>query len=913
MKFPPVLLSPLLIIFTTLGFQNSHAQNKPAVTPEDYGQFESFRQTRISPDGQWLAFVVVKVNEESELRIKNLSTNQIDTVKYGTNPTFSDDSKWLAYQITPSEKEKEKLQKDKKPIQNKAELLELGTKTKRSFDKIAQFAFHDNGRHLALKSYPSEKSESKGADLLVLNLQQGSQLNFGQVSEFAWSEKAPLIAMTISTASKTGNGIQLFNSESGTLQMLDAAESDYSQLSWREEANDLAVLKTREKNDTIETLDHSILAWTSLQNTTSEKKTFLADGKSRFPNNYRVSEYKKPDWSKDGSQIFFEIQPHKFIKKKEDTEKSKEEGKKSDVQVWHSKDLRIFPRQRSGNNRNSRRGLLCSWKLPTNEFLQIGTDVQEDLTILEGAKHAVETDIKPYSFGAKFGRPYQDLYLINLNSGQREKVLDKVRYVFEKSPDGNHILYFKGKDYFVYNIRQKSHLNLTKGLKVSFANEEYDYPVEQLPPFFIAGWAKDGKNVLINDQYDIWQISSDGSKATRLTKGREKQIIHRFQELDPEADYIDLSNPLYCRLTGRYSKQSGYARILPNRKVEQLILEDKYLSQLTKAEKVDRFIFSAQSFSESHNLFLSEESFQSPQQVTHLNAFLNDYAWGKSELVNFKSTSGKELQAALYYPANYDPSRKYPMIVYTYEILTNQIHRFRVPSERSLYNFSSFTSEGYFVLAPDIVYRAGDPGVSAVEAVEGAVKHIVDRGMVNEQGIGLVGHSWGGYQATYIPTQTDIFAASVAGAPITNFLSFMGSIHWNPGLPEVDHWETGQARMGAPYWEDFEAHVRNSPAAFVHKLKTPMLMAFGDKDGVVDWHQGVEFYNFARRAGNEDFILLVYPGEDHGIAGEEHRKDYNNRIRDWFAHHLKKEAAAKWIIEGVSFKEREEFLKEEKK
>lgn len=248
------------------------------------------------------------------------------------------------------------------------------------------------------------------------------------------------------------------------------------------------------------------------------------------------------------------------------------------------------------------------------------------------------------------------------------------------------------------------------------------------------------------------------------------------------------------------------------------------------------------------------------------------------------------------------------MIVYTYEILSQRVHSYVVPSERSYYNFSVFLNEGYIVLLPDIVYRDRDPGRSAVESVVGAVKVIVDRGMVDPERIGLVGHSWGGYQATYIPTQTDIFAASVAGAPLTNFLSMMGAIHWRPGLPETGHWETGQARMGVPFWEDFEAHVRNSPAAFVDRLNTPMLMMFGDSDGTVDWRQGVEFYNYARRAGKKDFVLLVYPGEDHGLRKKENQIDYQRRILQWFGHYLKGDEAPEWMTEGVSWLERKKKL-----
>jgi dipeptidyl aminopeptidase/acylaminoacyl peptidase len=241
-------------------------------------------------------------------------------------------------------------------------------------------------------------------------------------------------------------------------------------------------------------------------------------------------------------------------------------------------------------------------------------------------------------------------------------------------------------------------------------------------------------------------------------------------------------------------------------------------------------------------------------------------------------------------------------------MLSQNLHNYVVPSERSYYNFNVFTANGYFVLMPDIVYRGRDPGISALDAVEPAVQAAIAKGVIDPQRVGLVGHSWGGYQATYLPTRTNIFAASVAGAPITNFLSFAGAVHWTPGIAEFDHWETGQARMGVPPWEDFDAYLRNSPIHKVNELRTPMLMMFGDADGTVDWHQGIEFYNFARRAGNEDFVMLVYPGEDHGLRKKENQIDYHRRILQWFGHWLKGDEAPDWLTEGVTWLDRKKVL-----
>jgi dipeptidyl aminopeptidase/acylaminoacyl peptidase len=450
--------------------------------------------------------------------------------------------------------------------------------------------------------------------------------------------------------------------------------------------------------------------------------------------------------------------------------------------------------------------------------------------------------------------------------------------------------------------------NLTANTDVTLHNEDYDYPTDLAPPIGIAGWTTGDRALLVYDNYDIWSIATDGSAGRRLTNGAAERIVHRYLPVQRGDDGIDVSAPLYLTLLGERTKQMGFARLRAGRAPERLVFEDARVTRLLRADSVDVFAFTRERFDDSPDWFVGDATLRSARQVTKTNPFQQDHAWGRAELVDFTSRAGTPLQAILLYPANHDPSKQYPLIVYTYEQLSNGLHNYIAPSERSYYNHNVFTANGYFVLLPDIVYRGGDPGPSALDAVEPAVQSVVARGLVDAKRVGLIGHSWGGYQAAFLPTRTPMFAAAVAGAPITNFLSFAGAIHWTPGIAEFDHWETGQARMAVPPWEDLEAYLRNSPIHRVHELKTPMLMMFGDADGTVDWHQGIEFYNFARRAGNQDFVLLVYPGEDHGLRKKENQIDYHRRILQWFAHWLKGEPAAPWIEEGMSWLDRKKAL-----
>jgi len=249
------------------------------------------------------------------------------------------------------------------------------------------------------------------------------------------------------------------------------------------------------------------------------------------------------------------------------------------------------------------------------------------------------------------------------------------------------------------------------------------------------------------------------------------------------------------------------------------------------------------------------------------------------------------------------------MIVYIYERLSDGLHRYSAPSERDYYNSAAFTQHGYFVLQPDISFRPREPGLSVVECVTPAVKKVVQMGLVDARKVGVVGHSWGGFDTTYLATHTDVFAAAVAGAPITDLVSNYGNHHWSSGIAETDHIETGQQRMEVPLWEDLQAYIRNSAVFNVQNMKTPLMIEVGDSDGTVFWHQGVELYNIARRA-KKDVVLLVYAGEDHGLRKKANQIDYHRRILDWFGHYLKGEPGSTWITNGVTFLEREQELKE---
>jgi len=886
---------------------------KPALLPADYGQWETLGFGHaLSADGAWLAYPVRRENGENALRVCLTRGDTEHRFPYGSQAEFAATNRYLIWKIGISEEERERLEEERKPLRTGYGLLTLADGTTRELEEVREGAFDETGRYVVFLGYAPEEPKGKGADLTLIDLESGTETTFGNVAEYAWSDAGSLLALVIATGADRGNGIQVYDAVSGALKGLDSSGSAYHGLSWREKAADLAVYRSSEPAGE-DSSAHDILAWRGLDGQPVHRLQ-LGPDPDGAPEDHHIVRHRAIEWSKDGRMLSFGL-AEKEPEEERDTDDAKaaksdaEEAEEEDeddlprMQIWHTADIRLIPEQKVNLDRDSKATRLAVWQLNDDRVVTLAEDPLETITLTADWLHAIELDRTPYPWGRKFGRPFSDLWLIDPANGNRQKLLEKVRFHWI-STAGHYVLSFDGDDYWTVDLRDMKRVNITRALEATFADTGYDTPTDRLPPHGVAGWLAGDEAVLLYDRFDVWRVAPDGSGGTRLTRGREDEVIHRVVDLDPETDH--LTEPIYLETRGEWTEKQGFSRLKKgSRRVEALISEDKYLRRLTKAEDANVFVYSSEARDDAPDFFATGPDFEKPHQITGLNPFQDDYAWTRAELFSYDSEAGVPLQAALLYPVNHEPGRRYPMIVYTYEQQSQYVHIYEWPSERDYYNMVTWTQQGYFVLMPDIVYRAREPGPSALESVRPAVAKTVEMGLVDAARVGLIGHSWGGYQATYLPTRTDIFAASVAGAPLTDFVSFMGQIHWNPGIAEVDHWETGQARMEVPYWEDPEAHHRSSPLHEIHEMETPMLMAHGNKDGVVEFFQATLFYNYARRAGKQ-MVLLVYEDEDHGFSEKANQIDYHRRILEWFGHYLKGEPAPAWITEGIALEDIEE-------
>jgi dienelactone hydrolase len=949
-----ILTSMGILTWVAGAFSQVATQAKPSPGPADYGQWESIitgARGGLSPNGEWLFYGINRSNGNNELRIQKIANGETKTVGFGGQASFSVDSKWIAYSIGYSETETARAPANA-PLQNKLGLMNLTTGDQTTIDGVQSFAFSPDGAYLVIRRYaprpaaPAAPAAGRGgqpaapaadeappsATIIVRQLSSGRDTTFGNVGEFAWrdTEKTHLLAMTISAEGKTGNGVQLFDPETTALRVLDSTPSVYTNLAWRNDHADLAVLRAR-TNDQHDGPAEVVMTWSGIGTSTERQRTYDSASDSSFPQGHRIVSYRRPSWSEDGSVLFVGVAmwdlkpaaPAKGAATNADgsgaTATAPTEDEMAAVDIWHWTDIMVQPRQKLSATNDRRRNLLASLQVETGKFVQLSKDLEnEQVSPMQRTKSALVSEWTKYAMDRTIGRPLADLYVQDVMTGARTRLKDGVndRYA-QVSPAGKYILYLENDHFWTINVATRAVVNITKNAAASFIDKESDVTSKEKPPFGVAGWTTDDQAVLLYDKFDLWQVATDGSRSVKLTSGAADQTRYRLVRLEPLAagddPSIDLTKPVYLSAFGILSKKSGYGRLNPGQPAqaafERLVWLDKSVGPIGKAKDAGVYSYLVQGYDDSPDIFIGGANLSDAKQATKTNAFQDKFAWGRSEIVDYTAEKGLKLQGALYYPAGYEPGKQYPMIVEVYERLSDQVHRYISPSERAYYNTSVFTTQGYFVLQPDIVFTPRQPGVSVVQCVTAAVKKVLSAGNVDPRRVGVMGHSWGGFDTAYLATHTNgVFAAAVAGAPITNLVSNYGNHHWTSGIAETDHIETGQQRMEVPLWQDLQEYIANSAVFNVQNMTVPLLIEVGDNDGTVHWHQGVEMFNIARRA-KKNVVLLQYNGEDHGLRQKKNQVDYQRRILAWFGHYLKGQPAEAWITNGESYLDRQDELK----
>jgi dienelactone hydrolase len=637
----------------------------------------------------------------------------------------------------------------------------------------------------------------------------------------------------------------------------------------------------------------------------------------------------RPGWTFNGGSLSFSSDGTKlFVNTAPKREPGPPAGPPSptdfQLDLWHWKDERLQPMQKLQAAADQAKTFSAVVLLDSKQFRQLSDDAITVAHPPASTDWALGSDDRNYRGATGFGLPLSDYSVVNVRTGERKPLLPGFGGYSTPSPSlsptGKHLLAFDGKDWFTVAVADGKRTNLTAKLKEKFFDEQDDHPGSP-PPAGQPQWTADGKFILVNDRYDIWKLAADGSSAENLTKiGRAQQIrftLLRLQVVDEFQPFhgVDLSRPQLLRAENLHTRDTGFYRLEPGvANPKLLIMGSRRYDPPTKAKDADVYMLTVQTFSNFPDYFVTTPDFHDLKRVTDINPKVKEYNWGKAELIHFSSTDGQPLSGVLVKPENFDPSKKYPMVIYIYERESDTLHNFRVPvvTRGQVINPTFYASNGYLVLMPDIAYKIGQPGQSAIRCVLPAIQAVVDKGYVDEKAIGINGQSWGGYQIAYMVTQTDRFKAAVAGAPVSNMVSAYDGIRWGSGLTRQFQYEWTQSRIGATLWEAPMKYLENSPVFMADRVKTPLLMIANDADDAVPWYQGIEYYLALRRLGKECY-LLNYNGQPHNLANRAAARDFAVRMFQFFEHHLKDRPEPSWMAKGVPYLDREKDKEEIKK
>jgi len=900
------------------------AQDKRVLDHTDYDIWNRIQNDVLSADGDWLAYRLTPGDGDATLVIRSLDSDRSLNIDRGGAPTFSADSRYLVALVEPMQAAvdaaKEEGGRDPDMPNDSLIVVDLSNLSvvarvpdvesfKLPSEAGSWMAYllesddddSDDEGEDGSEEEATDESEAEaprlddGATLVVRPLSPGGEWSFSSVVDYDFAAAGSALYYTASGEDGAADGVFRVSSD-GSAQSVASGEGRYLQLAVSE-GGDAAFLTDR---DDRATEAPSFALYTA---SGGQAVSRVARGASALPDGWAPSEHGEITFSDSGSRVFFGT----AAAPQPEAESEVPEDERVSVDVWNWKDPLLQPMQLVQADRERERTYQAMVDLRSGAMMQLATVEVPTVDVAADGDGAVAlgTSDLPYRQLVSWDGRYSDLYVIDLNDGTREKVAEMVRGSGTLSPGGRYVTRWDGFEqaWFATDVTTGETVDLTTSMSVPFHDLLDDHP-DALRPYGAAGWTAGDERFLAYDQFDIWAIDPTGAAAPRnVTEGvgRRTDTRFRYVDLDDDDDVVPSRDDVLLSSFHLSTKAAGFYRdrFDGSREPTRLLVADARLADVTKAADADVVTFTRSRFEEFPDIWVTDLDLDDPVKVTDANPQQAEYAWGSAEIVEWTSNDGIPLQGILYKPDGFDPSEEYPMMVYFYERMSDGLHNYSVPAAgSSSINTSFYVSRGYLLFVPDIPYKIGYPGESAVDAVVPGVLDLIDEGFVNRAKIGVQGHSWGGYQISYMVTRTDLFAAAEAGAPVSNMVSAYGGIRWQSGMSRAFQYERTQSRIGGSLWETPLRYIENSPIFTADKIETPLLMMHNDEDGAVPWYQGIELFVGMRRLGKPVW-MLNYNGEAHGLREEHNRRDWAIRMQQFFDHYLMDAPAPVWMEDGV--------------
>ena len=949
-----------LFLVAPISAQNDQGSGKRPLTHNDYASWKSINNPQISVDGKWILYLETPQKGDAELVVLNPDQNieyrhvvgysgEGTNAEGDANPQITYNSSHVIFLISQTKAEVDSLKKAKKDSKKndkakptkKLAIMNLTDSAVTVIDSVKNFKLPEEatGWVAYLKEEPKKKEKKKeekteeekeekkaeeekkkeeeekekkdekkkdyGTQLVLQSLSDTTRIIFESVLDYRFTKNGKYLLYIVSSKEKPENdGIYSHAPGDTTSTPLLTGKGNYKGWEFDKKETRMAFFTDRDDYQSKKPI-FNLYGWN-----VGDKEAALwvsHTATKEIPAGMAVSEKSNLSFSEDGKVLIL------GIKEIPDTTKKDDDEEKAKFDLWHWND----PYPQSQQKKMAGKVRDDAWEslyfVDTKKFVKLADEKIPDVRLSRDGKMAFAANPWPYAKRVSWEGTYNDIYEIDPKTGERTLAKKELFGGASISPNSKYLYWFENNNWFVYDIKTNVTTNITGKLNVSFDQEDWDTP-QPSRPYGIAGWTDGDKSILVNDRYDIWEINPDGSNAHSITEdfGRKTNLSFRYIDLDPDEVTINPDKSILLQTTNEETMAAGFYRDKVNGSdlPAKLLMADKSFGRRPyKAKKADRFLLTRSSFDEFPDLWVSDLDFSNMKKITDLGKQMEPFIWGKAELQDFFSADGKPLKGILIKPEDFDSTQKYPLLVNIYETMHEGLHRFSNPSPGTSVNPAYYVSNGYVMWLPDIQYDTGYPGKDALKCVLPGIQMLINAGFIDPKRIGIQGHSWGGYQIAYMITQTNIFAAAEAGAPVSNMVSAYGGIRWGTGMVRQFQYERTQSRLGASLWEAPMRYLENSPIFWADKVQTPLLMIHNDEDGAVPWYQGIEYIMALRRLGKEAY-MFNYNGEDHGLQKRVNQEDWTIRMQEFFDHHLKGAPAPKWMTEGIQAWDKEEEKKE---
>ncbi|MGF7026276.1 MULTISPECIES: S9 family peptidase [Sphingobacterium] len=921
----------ICIPFCFLAAFAAHAQKKP-LDHTVYDSWQSVSSPYISKSGKFVLFQVVPQEGDNKLFLKTKENKELIQIPRGYNGKLTDTENHLLslvkapFAVTREAKIKKKkaeeLPKDSLAIYN------LTTSSLVKFAQVKSYKIADQNNNFVSFLFDkeiNEKSETKAvndatsakkssdkkkktvATLALYDLNSGDSVQFSSVDQYEWNKNGSKIVFSKKTDSKDSlskeSGVYLYEIATKKLKKISNGKGNYKNFKFDESGNQLAYLGDL-SNEKALLKNYNLYYYSNGIDTAQYLATKTSNG---IPKNWAVSGDGDIRFSKNGEKLFFGIAPIPRVK---DTTLVDFEHAK--VDVWNWQDDYLQPMQLVNLKKDLARNFLAVTYPKYNRNIIPLTDQTFNSTALtpDGNEEYIlaRTDFGKRIASQWEGRTRDDIYLVSTKTGNKELILSDFSGNAILSPDAKYIVYFdqdKGT-WNSYQVSSKKKTVLNDGIPASFADEENDMPTSA-QGYGMAAWSPDFKGIYVNSRYDIWYFNLDGSSKSILTNGygAASQTTFRYLPLKREEDReqattLDYKKGGFLTSFDNKTKESGFYQFKGQHSdPKSLLVEAKAFKNISSSADQQTILYSKEDYMNSPNIYTNTIKFKDELQLSNINPQQANYNWGTAELVHWTTPEGNQAEGILYKPENFDPAKKYPIIAYFYEKLSDGLYTYQPPAPTpSRLNIPYFVSNEYLVFAPNISYKTGHPGQSAEEYINSGMKYLAQNAWVDSTKMGIQGQSWGGYQVAHLITRTNMYAAAWTGAPVVNMTSAYGGIRWQTGMSRQFQYEHTQSRIGKTLWEAPELYIENSPLFHLDKVKTPVVIMANDNDGAVPWYQGIEMFTALRRL-NKPVWMLNYNGDEHNLILRQNRKDIQIREQQFFDHFLKGAPAPAWMKKGV--------------